>query len=144
MRESVASESVGGCTVVGASALPHRSLSFERLLQSARSGVTPTRAVERAAGGRVFRASTFPRTRVTRSPAETLHYPPAARRLRNRPSARYATSRDRARESVPRCAVTRYAIGFDRFRQSAMARNCLLRCADLSMLFFSRTAVRFA
>lgn len=59
MRESVTSESVGGCTV-GASALPHRSLSFKDVLQSARSGATRD-AYSHAAGGRVFRALTFPR-----------------------------------------------------------------------------------
>lgn len=71
------------------------------MLQSTRNGATPTRAVERAAGGRVFRALTFPRTRVTRSSARTLYYPPAGRRLRNR-RRRDATSRDRTCESVPR------------------------------------------
>lgn len=107
--------------------LSHTVASRSRICS--RSGATPTRA----AGGRVFRALTFPHTRVTRPSAETLYYPPAGRRLRNR---RDATSRDRTCESVLRDREMQ-RIRSDRFRQSATARNCLFRCADLSALLFA-------
>lgn len=139
-------ERVGGCTI-DSSALSHTVSPVVRTCAAVdmQRSDAYSRAVEcAAAGGRVFRALTFPRAILAwldrRRRRFIIPLPRAARFAKS--SARREIALNC--ESAPRCAVARCTIESDRFRQSAMARNCLFRCALIYRRFFSQMTIRFA